>query len=82
MYAGNKVFMSFQVRINQFKVLLRAKKLSQYYWIDQWAKVERARMRWAAANQKQLKVEHDCAISSHCLKSYQLMILTMITSLI
>ena len=71
-----------QVRGGHFNILLRARKLSQYYWIDQWAKVERARMRWAAANQKQLKVKHDCAISSHCLKSYQLMILTMITSLI
>ena len=61
---------------------MRAKKLSQYFWIDQWAKVERARMRWAAANQKQLKVEYYCAIFSHCWNSYDLMILTMITSLI
>lgn len=57
MYAGNKVFMSFQVRINQFNVLLRAKKLSQYYWIDQWAKVERMRLHFVANNQTSLKAE-------------------------
>ena len=45
------------MRDNNFNTLLRFGKLSQQYWTDQWAKVERARLLWCELNQKTLKAE-------------------------
>ena len=46
-----------KVRTNQFNILVRGRKLSQQFWVDQWAKVERLRLLWAKNNQKKLKAE-------------------------
>ena len=46
-----------QVRENCFNTLLRFGKLSQQFWTDQWAKVERHRLLWCELNQKTLKAE-------------------------
>ena len=45
------------MRVNQFNILVRGRKLSQQFWVDMWAKVERLRLRWARDNQKKLKAE-------------------------
>lgn len=45
------------MRTNQFNILVRGRKLSQQFWVDQWAKVERLRLLWAKNNQKKLKAE-------------------------
>ena len=45
------------MRVNQFNILVRGRKLSQQFWVDMWAKVERLRLRWAKENQKKLKAE-------------------------
>ena len=41
----------------RFNTLLRFGKLSQQFWTDQWAKVERHRLLWCELNQKTLKAE-------------------------
>ena len=47
----------FQVRPGSYNTLLRGKRLSQQFWTDQQAKVERARLNWVKLNQKTLRAD-------------------------
>ena len=48
---------SFQVKINDFNVVFKMRKLTQQYVVDQWAKIEAGHLGCVRRNQKSIRAE-------------------------
>ena len=56
-------FYSYRIQVRPgFNQLLRSKRCFQQYLVDQGAKIEGARLKWAADNQKTIKAEKYCGL--------------------